>query len=27
MFLQSGKEYRIPQNIGKIIRLFNKLND
>lgn len=27
MFLQSGKQYRIPQNIGKIIRLFNKLND
>ena len=27
MYVVPGKEYRIPQNIGKIIRLFNKLND
>lgn len=27
MYLQVGRKYRIPQNPGKIIRLFQKLND
>jgi len=26
MYLQSGKEYRIPQNIGTILRNFENLN-